>query len=64
MDAYIHSIFDTGRGVNTLGVRQAWVQILDLTFNSWGQFFIPPMVGREFWHIPSLWAQPYGYFGQ
>lgn len=32
MDAYIHSIFDTGRGVNTLGVRQAWVQILDRSF--------------------------------
>lgn len=26
---------------NTLGVRQAWVQIIHQSFNSWGQFFMP-----------------------
>lgn len=37
---------------NTAGVRQAWVQMLDQSFNSRGQFFRLPTVAREFWHTP------------
>lgn len=49
MNAYIYFLFDTAREANTLGFRQNRVQILDLSFNSWGQFFTPT-VGTEFSH--------------
>lgn len=47
MNVYIYFLFDTAREANTLGFRQNGVQILGLSFNSWGQLFTPT-VGREF----------------